>query len=388
MSALAKYYDSQGWQVSGSDMSISGHNADNVPDDAERVIYSAAVKSGNPELVRARSLDILILTYPEVLGELTKKYFTLAVAGSHGKSTTTALLSLMLIKAGLDPTVIVGTKLKEFGNSNFRLGKSKYLIIEACEWNNSFHHYYPDIAIITNISAEHLDTHKNLEGVIASFNKFISNVAPDGKVIRDVQSDDKKWSLKIPGHFNQLNAEAAYQAAECLSVSRKIAQAAIKNYQGSWRRMEELQALDFLGKQGNNKYFSDYAIHPNEIKAVGSALREKYPNKKIVVIFQPHQVERTTNLFNDFIGAFSDYDVVGILPTYSVAGREFAGVKKSSEDLVREITTGGEVIYLPAFEDGLNLIKKLPKNKLIVIFMGAGDIDKDARKYFRSKLLG
>ena len=430
VSALARYYLSQGWQVSGSDLTASeitddlqkegvlffvGHNADNVPDDANKIIYSAAVKEGNPELVRARSLEIFSLSYAQALGELTRQYITFAISGSHGKSTTTALLSLMMIKANLDPTVIIGTRLKEFDGKNFRLGKSRYLIIEADEWANSFHHYYPAVAVITNIDKEHLDTFGSLRGVIKSFNYYLkNNISKDGKIIINSQDKnsvaatkncgskiiyyDKKpeWPLKIPGNFNQLNAEAAWQAAKLLGVSKKDALAATKSYQGSWRRSEQLTPINI--RANKSIFYSDYAHHPTEIKAVGLGLKEKYPNKKIVLIFQPHQVERLTNLFNDFAKSFKDFDEIGILPAYEVAGRELTG-GKTSKDLVKKINPvrnraqtqasaisyGTRARYLNNFDETLTFIGGYSGS--IVVFMGAGDIDNAVRKHFKSKLL-
>lgn len=402
MSGLAGIYQAKGWEVSGSDLQINGHHPDNLPDDVDLVIHSAAVPKGNPELVKARGLDIPVLSYAEALGALTKEYLTIAVSGSHGKSTTTSLLALMLIKAGLDPTVIVGTRLKEFGGKNFRVGKSRYLVIEADEWNNSFHHFYPVIAVVTNIDKEHLDTFGSLRGVIQSFNRYLKNIAPQGKAIvnandkntlaavKDIAASvvlvkfkkNKKWALKIPGEFNQLNAEMAWQAARVLGVKRKKAEAAVKKFCGSWRRLEELRPKSLvsnLQKTTGVKFYSDYGHHPTEIKAVGSALRELYPNKNKVLIFQPHQAERTTRLFKEFTSSFSDFDTVGILPVYKVAGRESSSPQKTSQDLARKI----KALYLSEFEESFNIISK----NSVVVFMGAGDIDNEVRRYFDSKLL-
>ena len=188
VSALAQYYLAKGEQVSGSDLASSeitellkrkgakiiiDQNAKNITKNIDLVIYSPAVKEDNPELKEAKNLGIKCLSYPEVLGELTKKYFTIAITGTHGKSTTTAMVALLLIKAGFDPTVIVGTKLKEFNNSNFRMGKSKYLIIEACEHEESFLNYWPKAAVITNIEKDHLDYYKNLNNI--SLSKVFNN---------------------------------------------------------------------------------------------------------------------------------------------------------------------------------------------------------------------
>jgi len=189
VSALAQYYLAKGHKVSGSDLVsseitgslkksgakifIARHLAKNLPDDTDLVIYSPAVSSDNPEIEKAKKSGIKIQSYPEALGELTKKYFTITVSGTHGKSTTCAMIALVLMKAGLDPTVIVGTKLKEFNGSNFRIGKSKYLIIEADEWQASFLNYWPKIIVLTNIEREHLDYYKDLKHILKTYKEYI-----------------------------------------------------------------------------------------------------------------------------------------------------------------------------------------------------------------------
>lgn len=425
VSALARYYRARGATVSGSDCADSdlisdlrkegiavsiGHKARHISRNITMVIYSAAVREENPEMQEVRSRGIPVLSYAEALGELTKKYITIAVSGSHGKSTTTALLSLMLIKAGLDPTVIIGTRLAEFNGMNMRLGKSRYLVIEADEWNRSFWHYSPAIAVITNIDKEHLDTYKNLTGVIAAFRHYLVFLPPVAAAV--INAEDKnsmraakgaacrvvffnqrgvlgaRWPLKIPGAFNQLNAEAAWFAAEMLGVKKKIAMEAVGAYRGSWRRMEPLQPHAFSKKEIlRGIFFSDYAHHPSEITATIRAFRERYPRRRLLIIFQPHQEERLTNLFSDFTRAFNDAPQVGILPVYKVAGRECAG-GKTSEDLytaLRAMRQGKEkqdIVYLKKFTDAFKLM-----DGQVTVFMGAGDIDAEARKYFKSLLL-
>lgn len=433
ISAIARYYHAQGDVVTGSDRSESvitrelskdgievsvGHNADFITSDTDRVIYTSAVSEDNQELQEARRLRISTMTYAEALGALTKQKYTLAVSGSHGKSTTTSLLALMLTEAGLDPTVIVGTRLKEFGNTNFRAGKSQYFVIEADEWNNSFHHYVPHIAVITNIDAEHLDTHGSLEGVIRNFSTYLKRVPVSGKIIINAQDRNsmiaiqgvsaevitydirsKEWPLHIPGYYNQHNCEAAWRVAQAVGVNRQTAEKAVARFIGTWRRLEELQPHHGLFLMNTEKtiFLSDYAHHPTEIKAVIGGLREKHGNRKIVVFFQPHQAERLTLLFNDFISSFSQADIVGILPTYEVVGREYQGTKKTSLELVRVIrgddisqeSTKKNINTVYYVEDVKKMIEHiatyLPENP-IVVFMGAGDIDARIREYFDSKL--
>jgi UDP-N-acetylmuramate--alanine ligase len=188
VSALAQYYLSKGHKVSGSDLVASeitdflkkkgikifiGNFAKNIKKDFDLVIYSPAVKQDNQELKKAKQFKIKTQSYPEALGDLTKEYYTIAVAGAHGKSTTASMIALALTKAGLNPTVIVGTKIKEFGGSNFRFGESKLLVIEACEYDSSFLYYLPDIIVITNVDKEHLDYFKTFSNVKKAFKNFI-----------------------------------------------------------------------------------------------------------------------------------------------------------------------------------------------------------------------
>jgi len=203
-SALAQYYVKKGNQVSGSDLMSSEtsdileklgatvmlgtHQPSNVPEDVERVIYSPAVQSDNPEMEKAKQLGVKVQSYPEALGELTKQYYTVAVSGTHGKSTTTALIALILIKAGLDPTVIVGTTLKEFGDTNCRVGEGTYLVIEADEWNASFLEYWPRMIVLTNIEEEHLDYYKDLDHILKTYQEYVSHLASEGTLV--VNGDD------------------------------------------------------------------------------------------------------------------------------------------------------------------------------------------------------
>ncbi|MDD5696590.1 MAG: Mur ligase domain-containing protein, partial [Candidatus Pacebacteria bacterium] len=296
VSALAKFYLEKSWQVSGSDACPSkitddlekrgaevliGQREENIKD-FDLVVFSPAVREDNPELKRAREKGIRALSYPQALGELTREYFTIAVSGTHGKSTTTAMLGLILIKAGLDPTIIVGTKLKEFNDSNYRGGKSKYLVIEACEHEASFLNYWPQIIVVTNVEADHLDYYKNLDNVKKSFKEFVSHLKPDGVLVKrdDVEIDFQNTIefslkerellnnvLKIPGEHNVLDALAALKTAGVLGVDDKVSLSALSLYQGSWRRFEITELPGFV-------LIDDYAHHPTEIQATLRAARE------------------------------------------------------------------------------------------------------------------
>ncbi|MFH1180936.1 MAG: UDP-N-acetylmuramate--L-alanine ligase [bacterium] len=411
VSALARYYLAKGHEVSGSDLTYSeitealeklgakisiGKNI--IKKDADSIIYSPAVprpKGGRPMSN--------ILSYPEALGELTKKYFTIAVSGTHGKSTTTAMLGLLLTKAGLDPTVIVGTKLKEFGDSNCRVGKSKYLVIEADEHMASFLNYWPKVIVLTTIEADHLDYYKNLKNYIASFKKYIGHLPKDGvliankddknirKIIRDrisrgypisrysikqPEAQKLKKVLKIPGDHNVYNALASLTAARILKIPDKVSFKTLAAFKGSWRRFQIDRIKLHENRSREITLISDYGHHPTEVSVTLKAAREKYPNKKIWCFFQPHQCQRTYYLFKDFVRIFrqAPIDKIMITDIYDVAGRETPELKKkvSAEKLVKAIGKKNAA-YLPKNRI-LDYLKKNLQGGEVIIIMGAGDI--------------
>ena len=422
VSALAQYYLTKGHKISGSDLTSSEitdalkkkgaklilgrHLAKNLPENTDLVIHSLAVLSDNPEMKKAKKLGIKIQSYPETLGELTRKYFTIAVSGTHGKSTSAAMVALILIKAGLGPTVIVGTKLKEFNNSNCRVGKSKYLVIEADEWQASFLNYRPKIIVLTNIEKEHLDFYKNLNHILKTYKKYIGHLPKDGvlvansddfntrKIIRDRiskgypislywlnQRGTKKLKeiLKIPGEHNIYNALASLTIARILKIPDKVSFKALSEYKGSWRRFEvkKIKLTNNL-KPKTCTLISDYAHHPTEIEATLKAIREKFPRKEIWCVFQPHQYQRTFYLFNDFVKVFrtSPLDKLVITDIYDVAGREEKKIKErvNSQKLIKTIKKPW-AIYLPK-EKIVKYLKENLKDGEVVIIMGAGDIYK------------
>ena len=440
ISALAQYYLSKGHIVSGSDLVLSeiteflkrpkngypgikiiigSHSENNLSSDANLVIYSPAVKPDNLEYKKAKELNIKLQSYPEALGDLTKQYFTIAISGTHGKSTTTSMIALVLMRAGLDPTVIVGTKLKEFGNhalspaegTNFRIGKSKILVIEADEHFASFLNYWPKIIVLTNIEKEHLDYYKNLNNIKKTYREYLSHLEKDGILvankedkninkiakkgkhevvfysIKQRESKKLKRILKVPGWHNVYNALASITVARILGVSDKISFKSLSEYKGSWRRFEERNSKI---KNLKFKIISDYGHHPTEVLATLRATREKYPKKKIWCVFQPHQHQRTHYLFKDFVKIFSRIavshsagriDNIIITDIYDVAGRETKKInaKVSSEKLVEKINKNN-VKYL-LLCDIEKYIKENIKSGDVLIIMGAGDIYKLADKF-------
>ena len=424
VSALAQYYLSKGHQVSGSDLVASeiteflvakgikvtiGNLAENVNKEFDLVVHSPAVKPDNPEYKKAKELGIKTQSYPEALGELTKKYCTIAVAGAHGKSTTTAMIALILTKAGLDPTVIVGTKLKEFGGSNFREGKGRYLVIEACEYDSSFLNYSPKIIVVTNVDKEHLDYFKTFENVKKAFQDFIARLAEangegrcdnflvfnkDDKNIprfkkpkfnvlsysfRSSSAKNLAKVMKVPGKHNIYNALAALQVARIIGIPDLISSRALSEFRGTWRRFE-VKDVQISGK--GITVVSDYAHHPNEISATLKAAREKYSEEKIWCVFQPHQKQRTYFLFNDFVKTFrkAPIDKIIITDIYDVAGRENKEINEevSSEKLVKKINRKKvEYVAMPNVE---KFVKERMGEDDVLVIMGAGDIYKLAEK--------
>ena len=414
VSALAKYYIEKGCKVSGSDLVKSeitdalkkngakirtGKSVKAWPKEADLVVYSPAVQENNRELKTARKAGIKCLSYPQALGELTRQHYTIAVSGTHGKSTTTAMLALLLVKAGLDPTVIVGTKLKEFGDSNCRVGKSGYLVIEADEHFASLLNYWPKIIILTNIEEDHLDYYKNLENILKTFKEYVSHLPEEGmlvvnkddknirKVINEVKQKTEYYSLKqvaakklkkvlkVPGEHNVYNALAALAVGRILKVPDKVSFKALSSYKGAWRRFETKQTT---WNKKKITLISDYGHHPTKVRVTLKAAREKYPKKKIWCIYQPHQYQRTYYLFRDFVKVFrtTPIDKIIITDIFDVAGREEKQIKKkvSSEKLVRAIKKKS-VIYLPK-EKILNYLKENLGSREVLIIMGAGDIYK------------
>lgn len=409
VSALARYYLEKGHLITGSDLDDSeitkelmklgikifiGQKKENIHKDLDLIIYSPAVKKDNPEFKQAKKLKIKeILSYPQALGKLTKEHFTIAVSGTHGKSTTTCMLGLLLIKAGFDPTVIVGTKFKEFNDSNFRMGKSKYLVIESCEHKESFLNYRPDIIVLTNIEEDHLDYYKNLNNILKAFKKHISYLPKQGFLI--INKDDKnsinlkskvkirkyslkqkeakkiKQILKVPGQHNISNALAALEVARVLKIPDKVSFKALSEYKGSWRRFQIIR--------NNPKIISDYGHHPTEIKATLEAVKEKWPNKTIWIVFQPHQHQRTYYLFDQFVESFNNANKVVLTDIFGVAGREDKRISKKadSKNLAKEIQKKGiETYFIKDFMKIPGFLKKKVKKNDIVLIMGAGDIYK------------
>jgi UDP-N-acetylmuramate--alanine ligase len=411
VSYLAQWCLARGCRVSGSDIAegpiveilrekgakirVGAHRGKNIPKGTELVIYTLAARPSNPERREARRRGIAQISHAEALGELTERYATIAIAGSHGKSTTTALTGLLLKRAGFNPTVFVGTKLKEFGGTNCAIGRSKYLVIEADEWHGAFWHYRPHIVILTNIDREHLDFYKDFRGVKSGFKKFLAGTPHDAIIVAngddpavreavidssrthifysrtDPDADRVRRILRIPGSHNVSNALAVLTLSRVLRIPRYTALRTIANYRGSWRRFE------YRGMLRGAKLFDDYAHHPTEITATLSAGRTiLWGAGRLWCVFQPHQYRRLQALFPAFVRAFDQADHIVVLPVYAVAGRESPqafGVR--AEHLSEALAQRGlRATYAPSFRRAAAILHRDLRRGDICILMGAGDI--------------
>ncbi len=411
ISALAKLFLLNGKQVTGSDLRASditrdlekrgvifheSHDAAFVPDETELVIYSPAIPETNVEFICARELGIPILSYPDALGELSKQYSTIVVTGTHGKSTTTAMLGLILEAAGYDPTVILGSIVPSFEHGNLRIGKSRFLVIEGCEHQANMLKLHPEMVVLTTIEADHLDFYKTLENVKLTFQKFVDQLKSSGIVV--VNSDDSvsselkiqnsvgygsgspmfgKLKLQVPGKFNRYNALAATTAAMELGVPFETCKRVLENFSGIWRRFER------VGKWKNCEVISDYGHHPTAICVTLEAAREMFPDKKIILCFQPHQHSRTEMLFDDFVKALSGADALVLPEIYRVEGRtedETISSKHLVEkihDLFSDLPVYFAIDFVSAEQSLGKLVKDFPDS--VIIIQGAGDIDDLAR---------
>lgn len=399
MSALAQLFVHRGYTVSGSDRGESpvtallekkgirvyiGHDAHNVPDDIDLLVYSDAIPKDNPERIRAREMGVPEQSYFEALGEATKEYKNIVVSGTNGKTTTTAMLAKILTDAELSPTVIVGSLIGEYG-SNFKAGESDIAVIEGCEYKRHFLHLNPYIFVITNIELDHTDYFTDEADVVSAFQEMIAKVPDDGTVIAPVNGKLVKLALQdvrvviqtyddvhvpellVPGAFNVANAQAAKAAARLLGVADEKSDEALSQFRGTWRRFE----IKGHTKAGAS-VIDDYAHHPSAIRVTLEAVREKYPDKKITVVFHPHLYSRTKSFFTEFAYELSKANEVFLLPIY--AAREESDPAVTSEKLVENIQAlGTQATYISDFNAGFAALKERDDTE-VIITMGAGDV--------------
>lgn len=407
MSALARHFLAEKKVVSGSDRSLSpltkALNAEgvqifgeqvatNITKDIELVVYTEAMSKDHEEMVAARSLDVPMMNYFEALGLAMNPYYLIAVAGTHGKTTTTAMITDIFEAEGKDPTAIIGS-LRAKTKSNYRAGKSKYAIVEACEYKRDFLSLHPDILVITNIEFEHVDYYSDLKDVQSAFRELAEQVNEGGVVITDTNNPniasvvagltvpvlnyqeciDLQIPMRQPGMHNRFNAAAALAVTKRERLDTEKAKEAIAHFAGTWRRFE------FKGECNGALVYDDYAHHPTEIKATISAARELYPDRKLTIAFQPHTYTRTKTLFVDFAKAFGLADAVVLLPIYAAREQNESGVS-SRELSVKALEFSRDARFMESVDAAEQYFRQVLTNQDIVIVMGAGDVADLARR--------
>jgi UDP-N-acetylmuramate--alanine ligase len=431
VSALAKLFLKTGIKVTGSDLAKSPITEelekmgvkvyyeqveDNVTHDFDLLVYSPAVPESNPERKQAFEHHIEQKSYPEVLGILSKSYKTIAVSGTKGKSTTTALIADFLMKGKLDPTVILGSKYSEM-KGNFRHGKSDKLVIEACEYRGHMLHLSPKAIVLTNIELDHLDYFRDINHIIETFQQYIDKltqsddilvinnddincaqlklpnchvisyainenadlkasniVVADGKQKFNVSfrgTDLGEFEIRLPGRFSIYNALAAMALSLSFDVKIDVIRDCLKNFKGIWRRFERVYDKEIM-------VISDYAHVPFAVSGMIAGVKEFFPDRRLVTVFQPHHRNRTINLFKGFVEAFGDSDVIILSEIYDVAGREAEEDRAiSSNDLVKEIKKlwpEKKVLYAKDLQETLDLVNFNVQPNDVVLVMGAGDL--------------
>jgi UDP-N-acetylmuramate--L-alanine ligase (EC 6.3.2.8) len=433
MSGIAEVLNNLGYSISGSDTTsskttkrlenlgckITYQHQSNQIIGAQAVVVSSAINEKNPELIKARELNIPVVPRAEMLSELMRFRFGIAVAGTHGKTTTTSLITHILSVAQLDPTYIIGGILNSSG-VNAKLGESNYLIAEADESDASFLHLQPMLSVITNIDQDHMSTYNNdYQNLKDAFVSFTSNLPFYGACIlctddigvidivddihrplitygfnsgvdvqainirqQDMQMHfdavcnkyDKSFSveLNLIGRHNILNTLAAIGVACELKIKVEVIQSALKSFSGVARRLDYHGLLEI-----NNKHvslFDDYGHHPNEINAVFESLQNTYQDKRLVVIFQPHRYSRTRDLFDDFARILSNADALILLEIYPANEQPIARINSSSlANAIRKRSSLDPVVI----KDGKEILTVLPniiKNDDVILTLGAGDI--------------
>ncbi|MBD5486545.1 MAG: UDP-N-acetylmuramate--L-alanine ligase [Lachnospiraceae bacterium] len=437
MSGLAEILLSEGFRISGSDRTPSplthrleeqgaviyyGQRAENLTPDIDVAVYTSAIKPDNPEMTAADSLHIPLLTRAQLLGQMMQNYkIPIAVSGTHGKTTTTSMISQILLENDDDPTLSIGGIYKPIGG-NIRVGSSDLFVTEACEYTNSFLSFYPRISIILNIEEDHLDFFKDIDDIRRSFHKFARLLPADGTLIisgdiahceeltsdltcrvitygssadydyypKDITYDasgcpsfhlmrrngkEEVFSLKVPGEHNVYNAIAAIALADLLGISDEVTAKALLHYGGTDRRFE------YKGKVNGFTIIDDYAHHPTEIRATLLAAKN-YPHRTTWCVFQPHTYSRTKAFLKDFAAALSLSDEIVLADIYAAREKDTLGI--SSKTLQQEIEKSGhQCYYFPSFEEIENfLLKKCTKDDLLIT-MGAGDVVKIGENLLR-----
>ena len=434
MSGIAEILNQWGFNVTGSDCTSSpatdkliedgikvtiGHSHYDV-DEADLVIYSAAIKPDDPELKRAKDLGIETALRADFLGEITKAYRnTISIAGTHGKSTTTSMVSLCFIEAAKDPSIQIGADLSQI-NGNYRVGKSDFFILESCEYYDSFLRFHPKAEIILNIDDDHLDYFKNLDNIKQAFYNFVKLLPDDGILVYNADDPNssqlsqntkaksitfgintqtanfvakninynsegcpsfdvyhnnvfyKSMRLSVPGRHNVLNCLACIALCNEYGIDRNDIKNAILKFTGAGRRFE------LVGEYNGAKIYDDYGHHPNEIESVAEAMKNKEFNHSWV-IFQPHTYSRTQEHLKEFAKVLTDFDNIIVTDIYAAREKNTIGI--SSMDIVKEIEAlDRKAFYISNFDDIIDFLKRELQPGDIVITQGAGTITTLGRK--------
>ena len=434
MSAMLRLFAARGIAVSGSDLNLppletlpagnfhSSHHGDFVPVDTDLLIYSSAVPEKNPERMKARELGIQELSYPEALAAVTETYTTIAVSGTHGKSTTTAILGKLFEAGDLDPSVIVGAEVKGWTEHNLRRGESDVFIVEACEYRRHMMKLTPQAIVLTNLELDHPDYYRDLDDIKSAFKDYISKLGGEGLLvmnnddanIRDimrgfdgiivsygvgsdadlvaknisagteVQTFELIWkgatlgefTTPLPGLYNIYNILAAAAAYLAYSGKHERIQGVLDNFHGVGRRFE------VIGSLGECTIISDYAHHPTALKAVVEAALGRYKGKHLLTIFRPHQRERTQKLFDQFVNVLGNIPELLLVEIYDVAGRE-EGITVSSRDLIEKVGEkfpNAHMVYAKDLEEAERIARAEVANFDVILVVGAGDADELAKR--------
>jgi len=428
MSGIAEILVNKGFTISGSDIAESentrylenlgikiyiGHSGRNIGE-AEAVVYSSAVNpSENPETLEARRLKIPVIRRAEMLAEVSRLNYSIAVAGTHGKTTATSMLGLILIKANYDPTIIVGGRLKDFGGTNARMGEGNWTLVEADEYDRSFLQLFPTVAVINNVEAEHLDIYSDFDDIKNTFIEFANKVpfygfiavCLDESASRDIipllnkkvvtygldsEADYYVRNIKqilntckfevcsgretlgeiklnIPGEHNIKNALACIATARSLDISFETIKEGLEQFSGVYRR------FDIRGSYNGATIIDDYAHHPTEVKAALKATREAFTAGKVYAVFQPHTFSRTQNLYKDFAESFENADVTILTDIYPSREKPINGV--TSQLIIDSAAENGkELLHLSNFDDIVDFAKNNLSEGDILITLGAGNV--------------
>lgn len=406
MSALAQLLHSRGVAVTGSDREESpttalleqrgvstsiGHDGCVIPPKTELLIYSDAVWDDNPERMRAKDMGIPELSYFQALGKVSAEMRTIAVTGTHGKTTTTAMLAAILKGAGKEPTAVVGSIVRDF-ESNFLEG-GHTLVVEACEYRNHVLELSPEILVITNCELDHTDFFASQRQLQELFRKAIEKLPPHGTVVTDPHdpaiapiveecpvrvvdyTHETAPQLKLLGEFNLANARAAKAAAKVAypDIPDTVCDEILRQFVGSWRRFE------YKGETARGaSVYDDYAHHPTAVRETIEAVREKFPGKKLVVAFHPHLYSRTKSFFKEFADALAEADEVYVAPIY--AAREKLDPTVTHAKLAEAVTAIGTPAHAPLSFDGIRDALEAYDADTLILTMGAGDIYKVAEQ--------